>query len=490
MNKPKIYNRYRRLNNLYKIIDKDGKSVVFSLNKSQELVYDLEKKYKRFIILKARQLGMSTLKLISWLDEVIRYSNRTITITAHKKEKQQELFQKVKYAFNEIPNRIKLSDWTLRTKPTPKYDSVNELYFPHNNSRIKVSLDSRSWTVTNLHITELAFRDDARVMMTWTLPSVPKDAKVTIETTANWVGNYFYEFRNKFYNKTKLLEQDFYPVFIPRHTDEDYRIWLEESETISLPDKLKHLETLPIDKEQIKRYLQQYELLGKEVFQEYPSTPDEAFLTTGDTVWDQMLIKKLPVLKYSIDPKYRALRIYWEPQTCIMGIDLAEWWESWDFSSISVRTLDGKLLAFYYEHAPHDYIAEVVDYLVELWYVGVIWPEANAGWVAFINKARDYWWSRYMYTRTTIDSKSQKQTKKYWWYTNQQTRELAVREYEEAVRTGVVNEVDERLRSEMFSFVYNEKKKAEAIEWSHDDAIMSDAICWQMRKEKVPVVFK
>jgi len=71
-------------------------------------------------------------------------------------------------------------------KPTTKYDSKTEYHFS-NNSVIKVSLDSRSGTPTGLHITELAFRDDAEGMMTGTLPSVPKNAPITVETTANGV---------------------------------------------------------------------------------------------------------------------------------------------------------------------------------------------------------------------------------------------------------------------------------------------------------------
>jgi hypothetical protein len=79
---------------------------------------------------------------------------------------------------------------------------------------------------------------------------------------------------------------------------------------LDIPDKLKHLEKLNIDQEQIKRYLAQYKQLGREVFQENPSTPEEAFLTTGDTVWDLNLIKSLPVMEYEEDSIYRALRIY------------------------------------------------------------------------------------------------------------------------------------------------------------------------------------
>jgi hypothetical protein len=37
----------------------------------------------------------------------------------------------------------------------------------------------------------------------------------------------------------------------------------------------------------------------------------------------------------------------------------------------------------------------------------------------------------------------------------------------------------------MFTFIYNDKMKEVAQEWCHDDGIMADSICWQMRKYPV-----
>jgi hypothetical protein len=59
-----------------------------------------------------------------------------------------------------------------------------------------------------------------------------------------------------------------------------------------------------------------------------------------------------------------------------------------------------------------------------------------------------------------------------------------LREYEAAIRLGEIDQIDERARPEMFWFVYSDKKKMEAVLGCHDDAIMSDAICRQMRKEQ------
>ena len=474
--KPDIRNRRRRLNSFYKIIDKQGQSIVFKLNKAQEDIYDLEKKHKRIIILKARQLWMSTFKLIDWLDKCIFYKNQTITITAHKIDKQRELFQKVKYAYEQIPTKITI-DNKIRHKPTPKYDSVNELYFPHNNSRIKVSLDSRSWTPTSLHITELAFRQDAREMMTGTLPSMPKDAPITIETTANWVWNYFYEFWNKS-KATKI----FHCVFIPRRTDNNYRLKLLDGERLKLPSKLEHLNNLNIDKEQKNRYIKQYELLGREVFQEFPSTPEEAFLSTGNPVVETKLVKWLPELGYDEINQYPWLRIYRKPTDDLFyfWVDTAEWWINWDYSAISVRDRDLKLYAFYYAHIPPDELCKVIDYLWNIYTSTNIGIERNNTGIATITKAKEYVWYNYIYWEQTIDKITNKRTKKIGRHTNLKTRPKMISDYEEAIRTGLLIEIDERLRSELYSFVYNEKNRPEAQEGTHDDAVITDCICLQM----------
>lgn len=205
-NSPKLLSKSWRLSHLYNIVDKNAQTIIFKRNQAQEKLnaYMRELKeqygYVRLIILKARQLGVTTDRLLDGLDDCILKTNQNIVITAHNREKQKEIFQKVKYSYQKVPEALK-TDKGIRYKPKPKYDNVNELYFPNNNSKIQVSLDSRSGTPSKLHITELAFRADAREMMAGTLPSMPKQSDIVIETTANGVGNYFYEMRYKYYGR-------------------------------------------------------------------------------------------------------------------------------------------------------------------------------------------------------------------------------------------------------------------------------------------------
>ena len=217
--KSKIVSKIWRLNHLYKIVNKQGNSIVFKLNYVQCNLHELLKEYNRVIILKARQLWMSTYKIIDGLDTALFYHNQTIVITAHKQDKLKELFEKAKYAYESMPDVIELSDGRIWNKPKAYYNNANELFFKDINSTIKVSLDSRSWTPTSLHVTELSFMAKAKEMWTWSIPSMPDGSPITVETTANGFGNFFCDLWNKY---NKLDDWEFKTIFFPWFEDKGY----------------------------------------------------------------------------------------------------------------------------------------------------------------------------------------------------------------------------------------------------------------------------
>lgn len=472
-----IYNRYWRLNNMYRIVDKDGREVTFRMNEWQKMLYEEEKKSKKIIILKARQIWFTTYKLIDKLDKCLFYRNTTAYVVAHKQDKLQDMFMKIKLAFERLPDQILLSDWTYWNKPQPKFDNKNEYYFPSLNSRIKVVLDSRSWTVTDLHISELAFIRDAESMMRATMPSA-KNANITIETTANWM-NYLYKLWNK---QSNVDNPQFTPLFIPRYTNSEYKKPIDE---YYIPDtQFDYLRLMGISEEQIYRYQEEASADPIWYKQEYPSTPEEAFLTTWSRVFNAEIVKNLTKLQYTVDSKYDKLRIY-KPLNTVwyIWVDTAEWWQSGDFSSVILRDRNFGLVAHYYNKDTPDWLVDLIDYLFEQWFLWTVWIERNNTWLTTITLAKAKRWSIYLYKEKTVDKITNNISYKFWWHTNSKTRPLMINDYEEAIRKWYITEVDDRHKTELYWFVYNEKKKPEAQSWSHDDAIMSDAVCYQMRHE-------
>ena len=81
------------MNNLYRIIDKDGNSVPFRLNTIQQEVLDTL--HTRNLILKARQLGMSTFAVIYLLDEALFNENTSCGIVSYSLEHAQHIFKRI-----------------------------------------------------------------------------------------------------------------------------------------------------------------------------------------------------------------------------------------------------------------------------------------------------------------------------------------------------------------------------------------------------------
>ena len=483
MKKSKLLSKEWRIDHLYKIVNKQGETIQFKMNSCQRVLFEKQKQMKeewrpqRVMILKARQLWMTTYKLVEWYDRTIFAKNQTVIITAHNREKMEEIFQRVKFLHQNIPEKIEMVDGRVWEKPKALYDNKSELFFPSINSRIKIALDSRSGTPTSLPITELAFKESAQDMWNGTLPSVPENSPITLETTANGVWNFFYELWQNNYKKQSKFEC----LFFPWYDDKQY-VSEEEFEPI---EELKHLENLPITKQQKNWYYWKYQEHGRYVFQEYPSTPEEAFLSTGNPVLSQQLVKGYITnqLSYSKDWKYPELRIYKQPEKekeYYFWVDTAGWWQLGDNSAITVRDKNYNLCATFYWKSTPDNLCEIIDRMYELGYRGIVGIERNNTGLATILKAKDYYWYSDLYSEKTIDKITNKSTKTYGWITSSKTRPIMISKLEELFRKEEVKQFDERELKEMFYFVYNEKNRPEAIQWEHDDFIISDCICLQM----------
>lgn len=91
------------------------------------------------------------------------------------------------------------------------------------------------------------------------------------------------------------------------------------------------------------------------------------------------------------------------------------------------------------------------------------------------------------YVTKTVDKTYDKVTQEAGRVTSPKTRPILMEEYKVAINKSLITEGDPRLIKEMYTFIYNDKGKEEAQTGYHDDAVMTDAICRQMRKSPLPV---
>lgn len=276
---------------LYKIIVKEadnesGLMMPFRPNVfQQQLLFHL---HYRNIILKARQLGFTTLVCIVWLDHALFNANSYCAIVAQTEDIAKNLFQdKVKFAYDNLPAFLKKSCWL-------KYNNTSDLHFGHNNAKIRVAVSARSGTVHRLHISEFGkickeFPKRAHEIVTGSMPAVPQKGITIIESTAEGRDGYFYSMTKKAQSLKemgkKLNNIDYHFFFFAWHECDDYEL---DPDDVLMTDrdhayfdmvegKVNHA----INIRKRAWYVATRDSLFKEypekMWQEYPSYPDEAF---------------------------------------------------------------------------------------------------------------------------------------------------------------------------------------------------------------------
>lgn len=267
---------YWRINNLYYITNKQGQRVLFKLNWAQQELY--EEMWYCNIILKARQLGMSTFVCLLFLDRCLFNDNTSAGIIAHTLEDAQQMFRRVKFAYDNLPIEI-------RNALKAENDTSQMLKFS-NGSSLRVGTSLRSSTFQFLHISEFGkvcckYPEKATEIITGALNTVSAGQYVFIESTAEGREGYFYDMCKQAQSlKGKNLSKlDYKFFFFPWYKEPSYRIGscsrIDE-------DMFAYFEALSnigvkLDDEQKFWYASRWQTQQENMKREYPSTPEESW---------------------------------------------------------------------------------------------------------------------------------------------------------------------------------------------------------------------
>jgi len=285
-----IGNKRWRLENWYKIRDKKRNTVNLVFNPLQELYWN--ERTNRDIILKARKIGFSTQCLIDDLDEAICNKNYTAFIMAHRREDVQKLFQIVHFAYDNMDPEF---------KPKADYYNKNELFFRDRNSRIYVGTEARSDLINRLHVSEVAFVEDAIKKMAASFEAVPEDGQIVLETTPNGVGGYFYDLYQLAAGYVEKEDEkcEFKPHFYPWYKHPEYRVKLTKVEKQQVEDgaylneeEEEFMSANELTHEQMKWRKIKKARLQEEFLEQYPEDPVSCFLSSGNPYFDMRALQR------------------------------------------------------------------------------------------------------------------------------------------------------------------------------------------------------
>lgn len=278
---------------LYKIMVKgdgddesDAMAMPFKPNRAQKRF--IRRLWHRNLILKARQLGFTTLIAVMWLDHALFNADQRCGIIAQDREAAEAIFRdKVRYGYNNLPPEI-------RDRFPLARDSAVELLFAHNNSSIRVATSMRSGTIHRLHISEFGkicakYPEKAKEVMTGSIPAVPTNGILVIESTAEGPDGEFYKLCDRAEKlhalKAPLTARDYRFHFYAWWQEPKYRM---ESGLVPItPDEHEYFDQIEqamdcrIDPDQRAWYIAtkraDFDGAEERMWQEYPSTPTEAF---------------------------------------------------------------------------------------------------------------------------------------------------------------------------------------------------------------------
>lgn len=518
---PRLY-----IESFLKIKTKESRVENFRLNSAQLRLYQLITKQKkegkpvRIIILKARQMGFSTLTEGLIYHSTATQKNVSSLIITHKDEATTNLFNmsKLFHEHNPVRPMLKNSNAKELIFENPTKNAAEKKKKPGLRSKIKCATAGgkgvgRSDTFRNIHASELAFwPGDILETLTGLLQAVPAlpGTMVIIESTA-----FGFNFFKKLWDDAVAGLSDFIPFFAAWHEMDEYRMPYHGEMLTEEEKEIK--EAFGLDNEQImwRRWCISNNCGGDidKFHQEYPATPEEAFIATGTCVFNsRAIIIRLRMLQEEEAPKRGLFRyeeerkaldhivlkkrafaddekgyieIFKEPEKgrpYTLGGDTAGEGSDY-FTAQVIDNITGEQMArLRWQRCDED------EYAKQLYCLGMHYNKAliavETNYSTHPQKVLEYLRYPRMYVRETMDTYTGKHKQSFGFQTTMLTRPVLVARMVEFMRDNIHMIHDRDTLQECLTFIRNEQGRAEAEQGEHDDLVMAFGIALMARGQQ------
>lgn len=456
-------------------------------------------RHTRNIILKSRQLGFTTNESIDALDDTLFSRNFDSLFIAQDLETASDIFN----------NKVDLAwdNFELQMLYGLDASSARKLKFEFGDgtsSSITVDSSGRSGTYRRVHITEFAKvckerPDKAKEIIEGTIPAVPLDGRIDIESTADGDTGYFAEMFWEAFNRGEPTQPtEFKAHFYNWTYDDEEMALIHPINDLPYEFNLYQKEHALTDVE-ITYYYLKWLSLNKNwdsLHKEYPTTPEEAFSYSGHKLFDRQRLgnmRKLvrPVIDWMDDPHLREEAFsnkkgirqgdwtYFESYEIghryVAGCDVAEGVGQdsstiviWDFTPI--RPI---VVARYKNNSvPPNLFAFEIKNGCEKYGMALAMVERNNHGHATLLKLKEIYPEKNIY-KTPDD--------KIGWVTNLVTKPKMMFDFSNVVNDDLVEIPDAVLLTEMFTY---EKENLDTVKFDdestqHWDILMAAAIGFQ-----------
>jgi hypothetical protein len=463
-----------------KIRTKIGRPSPFRLNPVQREYSRvcLEKRSKQNIVLKARQMGITSYIAARFLVQTITRKGTLTMLVAHDREAAEEIFRIVHRFWDNLPE--KLQKGPLKTS----HSSARELVFPRLDSEFTVtSADEnagRGRTIQQLHCTEVSRwgRDGGEALASLRAALVP-GGEIVLESTANGAWGQFYQ------EWQRAEETGYTKHFFPW--------WYEESYVAETGPSLLLLteEETALEKEhgltarQFAWRRQQWASLRGMAAQEFAEDAVSCFRASGECVFELEAVKAaLGAVSEAVETRENGRLAIWLPargkRNYVIGVDPAGGGVEGDYSCAEVIDREsGMQCAELHGHYPLREFARKVMELGNDYNSALLAVERNyhgQGVLAHLGT----WGYPNLYEENGLGG----------WLTSSHSRPRMIANLSEALVAAPLTFRSARLLNECRTFVRDRDGRPGGAPGTHDDCVMAMAIAWAVRAAEAGRVSK
>jgi hypothetical protein len=447
------------------------------------------KGFVRMVVLKARQQGLSTVITAWqywWLSQ--RKAQKGL-VMAHIADSTSTIWDMYKRVHDNAPDTV---------KPHSKYNSKNLLTFDVLDSGLRIATAggrgvARGETLTTCHLSEVAFWPPAFAATNFNglIQAVPdtKGTAVFLESTANGMTG---KFREAWVGATNG-STGYVPFFSPWFESFKYRTADVPEDFARTPDEEDLVRLFGLVNEQLVWRRRKIAESGLELFQqEYPATPDEAFISTGRPVFNPDYIQQrlrepvTPISRMAVEDIGQELGILKEhprgelyvyaeldpKETYVIGADVGMGIRGGDASCAQVLDSQLRQVAVWHGSIHPDKFATVLATLGYHYHSALVAVEINNHGLVTGIALRDLQYVN-LYTEKPEGTLEDRDSVRLGFFTSEKSKPLLIDALRASDRSREITINDTRTLTEMLSFVVTESGRMEAEQGAHDDCVIA-----------------
>lgn len=472
------------------IVNKERVRVPFLFNPTQSEYYDNRSQLD--LILKARKEGFSSLIEAMWLHACLFNQNTRAVVLSHELEATKRHFDRVRYFLSNMGTE------DFKFVVDTDTESQRQLTFPGTNSSYFIGTAGskafgRGDDITHLHCSEVAHYENQDVLV-GAFEACVTNAHIVLETTANGVGESFHDLWVR--ANDPASGSRWKPHFFAWHDDPTNTKEIPKGMKVPWTStELQIKSTYGLTNEQLYWYKDKRDNSAdpKKMPQEYPSNPEEAFLSSGSHVFNLFMLRKME--KLCEEPKWvgeiaddghivefventegrlKAWKMPRDGRKYIIAADIAEGVADGDYSVAQVLDRSSwEQVAVWRGHVDPASFGRILCDIGYFFNNAYLIPESNSIGLATIERIKS---EGYPHLMMSTDVVSDERTPKPGFPTNEKTRSrlvTAIRNYIDK-QSGWIN--DKVTIRELMTFVRKENGRLEAEVNHHDDCVISLAM--------------